>query len=518
MRSITTMARNEAAEALNPKLGGFAHQRLWEALVISGFLLLCGFDLLHHAMWRDEMQPWLFARDSGSIAELFRNMRYEMHPRLWYLILFGAARLTGNPAAVQVLNFVIIGSAIALFVLCCPLPFWLRALATFGYFFVYQWGTISRNYALGVLFCFLFCARLGKRERNWLELAGILFLAIESNLCAAVLAAGLCWYLVLEAWTIPEARARLLSRKWEAAAGALLVVVGMALAAWTAVPQPGSDAMKNYFHSTAASGDRVISAFATVWDGFVPVPWTIGILPLGRSALHAIMGMIFFPLTVVFFWRWRLIFWTYLGGVLLFLIFAILNMRNFPRHAGHLLLWFLICLWLACYSPSMRPKIKMSVEQRFFVGALLLFQVFDTGLLSFEGFENTFSCSEEVAAYIERHDMKGLPVAGYPDYAVMPVSGYLDKRIYYLDEGRWGSYIIEDNKPPPWTQDEVLRAVREFAARGNHDFLLLLNRPLVGMGSGGPFQLTTIDGLREEASFSPAIVDDEVYWLYRYKG
>ncbi len=239
------------------------NQRLWEAGLVLAFLVLCGFDLLHHAMWRDEMQPWVFARDSASIPELFRNMRYETHPRLWYLILFGITRFTSNPAAMQVANFLTMGLAVALFVRFCPFPFYLKALTVFGYFFLYEWGTVSRNYALGVLFSFAFCAYFPKRDKGYIGLAVILFLATQSNLCAAVLAAGLSWLLILEAWTDAEVRARIRVRKIDAAISIFLVTAGLLLALWTAIPQPDSIAAQTYFHSPVPSVVRVMCAFAS---------------------------------------------------------------------------------------------------------------------------------------------------------------------------------------------------------------------------------------------------------------
>ncbi len=139
------------------------------------------------------MQPWLFARQSDSIADLLKNLHYETHPRLWYLILFGVSRFTANPAAAQAANFLIIGAAMTLFVWFCPMRFYIKALTVFGYYFVYEWGSTSRNYALGVLFCFAFCAAFRKREKGLLPLALLLFLASQSNLCATAIAGGLAF-------------------------------------------------------------------------------------------------------------------------------------------------------------------------------------------------------------------------------------------------------------------------------------------------------------------------------------
>lgn len=48
--------------------------------------------ILFHESWRDEAQSWLIARDLG-IIDIFKQMKYEGHPALWYLILVPFAKL-----------------------------------------------------------------------------------------------------------------------------------------------------------------------------------------------------------------------------------------------------------------------------------------------------------------------------------------------------------------------------------------------------------------------------------------
>ncbi|BAZ90282.1 hypothetical protein NIES932_17790 [Raphidiopsis curvata NIES-932] len=43
--------------------------------VITGLFFIIGLPaILHHAMWRDELNVWLIVRDSGSLMELFYNI------------------------------------------------------------------------------------------------------------------------------------------------------------------------------------------------------------------------------------------------------------------------------------------------------------------------------------------------------------------------------------------------------------------------------------------------------------
>jgi len=475
-------------------------------------------------MWRDEMQPWLFARDSASIPELLRNLHYERHPRLWYIILFGLSRLTNNPAAMQAANFLMIGLAIGLFVRNCPIPFYLKAFTSFGYLFVYEWGTLSRNYALGVLLCFAFCVRFPKRTKGYLELAIILFLATQSNPCAAILAASLGGLLVFEACFDPSIRNRIKARKMDTVLSASLVIGGCFLTLWTLIPQPDADPAARYLPPPDALSDAFRSAFVAIWDGFVPIslaPALVGDSLLGNVGVRFVLGMILLPVTVAFFRRSRLILWTYLCGGSLLLLFAFDKAGNSLRHAGHFFLWFIICLWLAYYFPdSKSPPVSrgfvLSHAQRWFLCAFLLIDVFGSGYFSVLGYTHDYSCGKAVAAYIEQHYRKGLPILVYPDEKGVPVAGYLRERMYYPDTHRWGSFVIEDNKRQThWSDDQKMKGINDFAAQGYHDFLVLQDWPLTMENQR--FEVTNFGSLHEEASFHPAMEGDEIYWLYRYR-
>src|ERR1700733_8085377 len=77
------------------------------SLIVTGvFFIIVLFGLIHHQMWRDELQAWLLARDSNSIPQLLRNMRYDGHPALWHSFLFVITRFTHNPVYMQALHLI----------------------------------------------------------------------------------------------------------------------------------------------------------------------------------------------------------------------------------------------------------------------------------------------------------------------------------------------------------------------------------------------------------------------------
>src|SRR5580700_4131925 len=137
---------------------GSGDTRRFAAALTAAFFLLELINILHHAMWRDEMQVWSFAEHSHSLRELLYLTRYEGHPAIWQLLVYSISGLFTNPLAMQFLHLAI--ATMTAYVVTRYSPFRLleKVLLIFGYFLFYEYATISRDYALGILFLFSFCA------------------------------------------------------------------------------------------------------------------------------------------------------------------------------------------------------------------------------------------------------------------------------------------------------------------------------------------------------------------------
>ena len=71
--------------------------------------------ILHHELWLDESHHWLLARDSTSLSNLINNTRFEGHPVLWNVLLFGITRLTYDLFWMQLLHILIATATVFLF-------------------------------------------------------------------------------------------------------------------------------------------------------------------------------------------------------------------------------------------------------------------------------------------------------------------------------------------------------------------------------------------------------------------
>ena len=123
--------------------------KLWiiYAVVFVAYICIAIFTGIHHEPWSDEAQGWLIARDTHSLIELFRAVRYEGTLPTWHLInkAFQLIGLDYDHLFVIPLIFTAIG-VILLFLTDAPLL--AKVMLPFSFFVVYQNSVVARQYAL----------------------------------------------------------------------------------------------------------------------------------------------------------------------------------------------------------------------------------------------------------------------------------------------------------------------------------------------------------------------------------
>ena len=119
------------------------------------------------------------------------------HPVLWYLPLYALTRVTGDPRAMQVLQWTIACGVYALVLLRAPFAFWMRVVVIAGYFLAFEYGVISRSYGLGVLLALLAVHWLARPAPAWaragVALALLAFVSLAGAVLAVAVAVSLGW-------------------------------------------------------------------------------------------------------------------------------------------------------------------------------------------------------------------------------------------------------------------------------------------------------------------------------------
>jgi hypothetical protein len=477
-------------------------------LALLLYAALLGAGMARHELWRDETQAWSVARSSTSPYQLATvEMRYEGHPAAWYLLLWPVTRVTGDPRAMQLVHALVAIALAALWLTCAPFPTWTRLLLLFGYFPLYEWGVLSRNYSLGLLALFAALAVWPRRRERPLALGALLALAANSNLYALLLAAAFGGALALEqarAWR----RGRASGKDLRAAALALGIALCGALVALATLWPPED----RWSGRTPKVGLRpLVGAAASAWEGWVPLPdpgslrpWNTNLLEFepepASHALRAGLGLALIlagmvslrrrPLALAFFG---------LSSGLLFLVTMIL-WHGFLRHHGHFFWCYVAALWLAAHegrAGEERPDPGWSVAPGRIAPALLLVAGLAHGLAGawLYGLDlaRPFSEARAAAAWL-RVTAPGLPIVASRDYLCSPVAAYLDRPLYYPELGAWGTYWLAKRRPQRHDAGFALEAARGLANTGRGPVLLLLSEPLPDTAlAGGEIERARFD-------------------------
>ena len=512
--------------------------RAWFAPALTAaYALLLAFTLFHHELWRDEIQHWLLARDSTGPLDLLRNARYEGIPLLWDLLLMPVTRLTSSPAGMQILHWAIASAAVFVVARYAPFGPLQKVLFSFGYFPLYEYGVMSRNYALGLLLAAVACALLRRRYRRPLCLALVLALMSNTSAHACILAIGMLFGLALDyrlnRRALAEDEAVDVRRLY---AGFALGAVGILLAVLQMIPP----------------ADVTLSSLAATWRHSWFLEWSPSWL---AKCLQTIPSVVFFPLdprfmpvvgvtpeqpqavygvatalalvavVVAFCWRRTVAVLLFLCLVTGFLVFFYAVHYGSFRHHGFLLISLLVLIWggryLAGHAAAPDPGSRRTIHAGR-IGSLLL-----TGFLAAHAFgglravalevERPFSLAERTAEYIRANGLESLPMIGFPDWSTSAVLGHLspEKRIHYVQGNREGSFVRWDGARigpgPQGGIDErtLLSQTQELAGRNDGKVLMILALEL----RFPPEERR----LRRLESFTGAIAGDENFHLYLYE-
>jgi len=482
------------------------------ALLIA-YLLVAAALLAAHEPWRDELQSWSIARESASLGELIAQTRYEGHPSGWYLLLFALTRLSSDFRAVQALHLILMAMAIALLIWRAPLSGLQKALAVFGYFLLYEYAVLARNYALGVLALFAFCALARDWRRYWLWMQLCLLVMLQANAFAGMLAVAL---FIASGLHAQRRAGRERDLRGPLALGALLFAGGLVLSVFDVRVPPDASFMPAWHWRDPA----LATLLRATAHAFLPIPqlslhfWNTSLLstispPGSLPWLEALLALLAMLLAFLILRRRPLALLGFaLAAAAIGTLLAVKYM-GFIRHHGHLFLALLGAYWLgeSLAAAEHRPAARRSgrAPQSALLTLLLALQVPASLPAAWYELRYPFSRSRETAAFIRASGWDRGALIGYPDYAASAVAMGLALPIHYPESGRQGSFLIWNAQRAPNPTLDIASATRRLA-RERGRVLLVANLPLPPAALG--------EDLKPLASFAPAIEASEAYYLY----
>ena len=502
------------------------HQGLFALLVAVAFAFLGAFILFHHVMWGDEIQAWLLARDSADVFELFRNLKYEGHPGLWHLLLMPLTRLWLSPVAMQVLHLGIATASVYVLARYAPFKRPQRALLAFGYFPFYEYSVISRNYGIGLLLIFIFCACFEKRHTRLIPIAITLALLSHTSamglIVSIVLLCALVFDFLLQREELITASGFSYTKYWLAL---LFVFLGIALAIYQIKPPADSGFAVSW--QFGFSKRALNKTFMAISGAYAPIPridqhfWNTQMLVSNR-----ISGIAYWCFLIVFVFLFikslvdkPVALFVFAGCSLGLLAFFYTKYPGFIRHHGFLFVTLVMTAWIKPYTGRVVPSVMSRVGSAGYEKLLsrlftLVLGIHVVGAVTASCLEYryVFSNAKKVAEYLEREKLTDNIIVGYMDYSSSSVLGYLKKRqFYYPQSYRYGSFVRWDNiRQPTMPQQNVFELTLWQREAKNKGVIIILNEPL-------DRSLPIARNLELLAEFTGAAVGGEDYSIYRLR-
>lgn len=429
--------------------------RVLVATPIPAFVLANVLLAFFHEPWRDEAQPWLVARDAPN---LFRMLDSETHPALWYLLAWPLAKVGLPFESLRVVHVAIAVAALAILVRHGPFSRTESWLYAFGYFVLYEYSAITRNYALVALMLAIIAATWRQRFDRPL-LHGALLLLLANSLGHGTLLAGvLAGAYGIEWLARPDLRRR-------AAPLAALAIAGLGgLAAYASMrPAPDVASWRTEWSTEWNVGLVAWTAHATL-HAFLPVPlfddrWRWGATLLENSLPSAgvivVGALAFLASALVLVGRPRVLA-IYAAGASILLAFIYLKagISAQARHHGLLFVWWVFCIWLARLERPDRALFQRPRAQKASVAAIVLvlsLHVATAFPAAAHDVREPFSGGQGAARYLVANDLAGADVliGVYPSFLAAPILAHLPPRsMYLLETEEYGSYTR-------WTHEEA---------------------------------------------------------------
>jgi hypothetical protein len=413
--------------------------------------------MLHHEVWLDEAHHWLIARDSSSISELIHNARYEGHPILMDLILYFVSCISKDVMAMQITHFLIAALAAFLFLRYSPFSIFQKIVIIFGYYFLFEYNLINRNYSISWLFLVLLCIQFTSDKRNYALI--LLSLIMLSNTHLFSLICSIPFFILL----IKEMNQDNKPVKTKTSYF-ILYLIGLCIAASQIIPPPDSGFIKITLNDSSLI-DRFFRSLSFYFKGIICLPdytnynfWNTNYIITNLKPIAYLLSFIVITLPLLLFNKKMSLVIFYLSTAGIATLMFILPLTVGARYMGYSYMMFLVSLWFdKSYKRNSESfsliKIKYKEGLRnSILWIILLIQTF-SGIAAYSmDYRFPFSEGKNVADYIKSNTSRQPGnIVVMPMFAGPSVAAYLHEKLYYPECNNyrtflnWNSTVITDN-------------------------------------------------------------------------
>lgn len=460
-------------------------------LVLYALLVMWG--IANHEQWRDEAQAWLIVRDV-SFPELFKILRTEGHPPLWYLLIMPLAKSGMQYLTQNALTFLIMMGAVYILFFKTKLPLIIKLLLPFSYFFLFEYAFFARSYCMIAFFTISIISLYPQRfERPWLYalcIVGLFNTHVLLFTFAGMLALVYIWELYRE---------KKYTDKHQAGASILMLIGGGYLLPYLFMAKMSDEFEKGI-------GDNLERIVQSIDNGLL----------IQQSELLAVLLLITAAVLLV---RNPKSLAILLGGLVsvLYILGYKYSSASF-RHQGIIFFIMLTAIAFAYYDNhskglnNVRHTANYSIWVLVAVCVLQLKPVYD----SYRADNNRlFSGAKDAAAFLEENRLEYNTLVGHQAWAASALLPFMKKsvKMYYGECNRYGTYYIYDtcfinNRWQTSVERSMNSAYDNF--KGNLDkVVFIFNLPV------SPEGLQYLDMIYQTPEVP--IRTDEGFYIYKFK-
>lgn len=429
--------------------------------IFLAYSVLTGILIYNHEIWLDEAHHWLISVNSKSISDLLVNIRYEGHPILWNLILHFAGAIFPSFYTMKVIHFIFALSTSAVIIFYSPFTTLQKILVLSGYFILFEYSVISRNYALGVLLIIISAVLLYKNKID-LRLFFCLILLPQTNLY------GLLFSIPLFCFYFPEIFKNIKSnRLTKVYLPSVFYLFSVIIALFFIFPPSDHPLLEKLFHFS--TGTIFKSPFIVAMMSLFSFPdlqtihWWNSNLFVSEFGVFSIVAIVV-PIFIYFFLYkvCKQAFWFLFTVFGLITLFTISTQFISSRYFGYCFIAFLFVL-IVHHRKIFNVNLQKSTINKMSIFCIYLILVLQSmsGLTAvFNEFNDQFSGSYKTAGFIKSNGYSSFEIAVSPFNSLPPISLYLERNIFSPETNNFESFCRWNLRPFFISENEIIGRIK----------------------------------------------------------
>jgi hypothetical protein len=451
--------------------------------ILAVYAIVAFTGILHHELGLDEAHQFLVGLWSNSLHQLYLNARYDGHPMIWFLLVFIVTRFGSDPLYVQALNVVLCCTAVWIFLRYAPFSLLFKLLFISGYFMIYEYSIISRNYGLACLLLFAVLALYRNRAGNPALFALSVALLANAHLITTIIASALLAHMLLEYFYSGEQKNR-----GQIFFASCIMLLGIVFALLQVIP-PGREVHSSFASLPFPFIEQARKVCASPFRGIFNFPnistyycWNTNLFTDRYWNLTRILLPLPFVIAFILLAKKPFALFFFFLSVFGIMLIEYVGLETDNRQTGFIYLSFITSLWMARYETD-SPWLNGIAWLTALTGAtlkpaksvlwlILILQVLSGGILYAKDFCQPFSESKETSNFLTENHLQHCFIMVSNQSLAPPVSAYLHRSVFHAEADRLGAFCYWNIFP--WSIPDSVLISRVNGQLAEHDSIVLL--------------------------------------------